>query len=548
MLDQQKIDEATLKSEKDLVYWQKLQAFLQEQEAGLTDEDRRIREECEGSLATFIQYMWKSIDPAQYKHNWHIDAICEHLENMVSGDIKHLLVNVSPRCMKSILGSVSLTPWIWAQQEINFRSGPQTSLMYASYGQKLSFEHSLKSRTLIMSPLYQKLWGNRFQLLKDQNTITKFSNNKGGYRMATSVGGTLTGTGGSIIGIDDPHNTVDMESEDTIQGVCDWWDTGASTRLNDPVEGSFFVIMQRLRQNDLSGHILDQNGGEWTHLCLPMEYESSRHCITSIGFSDPRTEEGELMWPERIDEKSLKALKRKLGNFGSSGQLQQAPSPKGGGVVSDEFWQPWKEPFFPSMEFILASVDTAFTEDTENDFSACTIWGIYRDQYDTPKIMMMYAWQERLALHDLVIKINATCKKYKVDRLIIENKASGISVAQELRRLFKNELFGVTLVEPKGDKYARLVSVEPLFAEKIIYAPFIPDKETGNLVPRDWVEMVIDQVSQFPKGRFKDLVDTVSQGVSYLRHQGLVIRREDQLADKEAASIFTGAKEALYDC
>lgn len=548
MLDQQKIDEAALQSEKDLIYWQKLQAFLQEQEAGLTDEDRRIREECEGSLATFIQYMWKSIDPAQYKHNWHIDAICEHLENMVSGDIKHLLVNVSPRCMKSILGSVSLTPWIWAQQEINFRSGPQTSLMYASYGQKLSFEHSLKSRTLIMSPLYQKLWGNRFQLLKDQNTITKFSNNKGGYRMATSVGGTLTGTGGSIIGIDDPHNTVDMESEDIIQGVCDWWDTGASTRLNDPVEGSFFVIMQRLRQNDLSGHILDQNGGEWTHLCLPMEYESARHCITSIGFSDPRTEEGELMWPERIDERSLKALKRKLGPFGSSGQLQQAPSPKGGGILKEEWFNPWTEIFFPSLEFVICSCDTAYTEKQTADYSACVVLGIYRDQYDTPKIMIMHAWQERLGLNDLVKKIAATAKKYKADRVLIESKASGISVAQEIRRLFGNEVFGLTGINPKGDKVARVMAIEPLFAEGTIFIPFIKDKETGNLIPRDWAETLMNQVAQFPKGSSDDEVDAMSMGISFLRNQGLVIRREDIIADKDAAALFIGKREALYDC
>ena len=546
-MSDQKAEEAAKQRIEDARLLEWLNEQLQEQEAGLTDEDRRIREECEGSLATFIQYMWKSIDPAEFKDNWHIHAIAEHLEGMVRGDIKHLLVNVSPRCMKSILGSVALAPWIWAQQEITYRSGPQTSLMYASYGQKLAFEHSQKTRMLITSPLYRKLWGTRFQLSKDQNTITKFANTSGGYRSATSVGGNLTGFGGAIIGIDDPHNTVDMESEDTIQSVIDWWDTGLSTRLNDPAEGSFFVIMQRLRQNDLSGHILEQNDGEWTHLCLPMEYESSRHCTTSIGFTDPRTVEGELMWPDRIDEKSLAALKKKLGPFGSSGQLQQAPSPKGGGIIKDEYWQPWTEAFFPPMEYVILAADTAYTEAQENDYSACSVLGVYRDQYDLPKIMLMHSWQKRLSLNALVIEIAATAKKYKVDRVVIENKASGISVSQELRRLFANQIFGIIMVDPRGDKVARLMSVEPLFAEKIIFAPFIKDKETGNITPRDWVEMVIDQVSQFPKGRFDDIVDTISMGVKHLRDNGLIVRRDERDADMNQRMQFTGKKVALYD-
>lgn len=533
--------------DKKLAYLRRLKETLQEQEAGLTDEDRRIRESCESSLATFIKYMWRSIDTANYKHNWHIDAICEHLEAMVWGDIKHLLINVSPRCMKSILGSVSLLPWLWTQQEQTFRSGPSTSILYSSYGQKLSLEHSLKARTLLNSPLYQKLWGNRFQLLKDQNTITKFANDMGGYRMSTSVGSNLTGSGAALIGVDDPHNTVEMESEISIQSVIDWWDSALSTRLNDPIEGRFFVIMQRLRENDLSGHILDQNEGDWTHLCLPMEYDSGRHCSTSIGFSDPRAEENELMWPERIDEKSLTALKKKLGQFGSSGQLQQAPAPKGGGIIKENWWNVWTDKFFPPMEYIIAVADTAYTEKTENDYSACVVMGVYRDTNDLPKIMIMSAWQERLGLNSLVLKLAATAKKFKVDRLIIENKASGISVSQELRRLFANDIFGVLLVEPKGDKVARLMAVEPLFAEGIVYAPFIKDEDTGAVFPREWVDMLIRQVTTFPKAKHDDLVDCISSGISHLRNNGLIVRREERDIDLERQMTHTGTKRPLYD-
>lgn len=544
------IDENHQELEKRLAYLKLLKEQLDEAESGLTDEDRRVREECENSLATFIKYMWKSIDTSTYKHNWHIDAIAEHLESMIWGDIKHLLINVSPRCMKSILGSVSLTPWVWAQQEKTYRSGPETSFLYASYGQKLSFEHSLKTRMLINSPLYQKLWGKRFQLLKDQNTITKFTNNLGGYRMATSVGGTLTGSGAAIIGVDDPHNTVEMESEDIVQGVIDWWDTALSTRLNDPVQGSFFVIMQRLRENDLSGHILDQNGGEWTHLCIPMEMDLQRHCTTSIGFSDPRTEEDELMWPDRIDRKALDALKKKLGPFGASGQLQQSPSPKGGGIIKESYWGVLDDAYdgaFPDLEFIIGSCDTAYTEDQENDYSAMTVWGVYRDFRDEPKIVLMYAWQERLGLHDLVVKIAATAKRFKIDRLVIEAKASGISVSQEIRRLFSNEVFGIQMINPKGDKVARMMSVEPIFAEGLINVPQKKDILSGKLFVPDWADLTINQVSQFPKGRWKDIPDTVSMGIKFLRDTGLAVRRDEHDLYKQEQTQHKGKKEILYD-
>ncbi len=549
MPSQEQIDleEAQLLKERE-TYLQLIEK-LHQQEAGLTDEDLRTRENCENSLSTFIQYMWRSIDPAVYKHNWHIDALSEHLEALVWGDIKHLLINISPRCMKSILGSVSFLPWIWAQQEKTFRSGPETSLLYSSYGQKLSLEHSLKARTLLNSPLYQRFWGSRFILSEDQNTVTKFTNNRGGYRMSTSVGSNLTGSGASIIGVDDPHNTIEMESEIAIQSVIDWWDTALSTRLNDPVEGRFFVIMQRLRENDLSGHILDQDNGEWTHLMLPMEHDTDRHCTTSIGFSDPRTEEGELMWPARIDEKALKVLKKKLGEFGSSGQLQQAPVPKGGGIIKSNLWIPYlpgPDGFYPPMEHIVCVADTAYTEEQENDYSACVVMGIYRDQNDLPKIMIMHAWQERLALNALVLKLAATAKRFKVDRVLIENKASGISVEQEIRRLFSNEIFGVTLSNPKGDKVSRMYSVEPIFAEKIVTVPYIQDAQ-GNIYPRDWVEMVIKNVSQFPKGAHDDTADCISAGIKYLRDFGLVFRREEREADLERQMTHKGQKKPLYD-
>jgi predicted phage terminase large subunit-like protein len=266
------------------------------------------------------------------------------------------------------------------------------------------------------------------------------------------------------------------------------------------------------------------------------------------------------LWPERFGEKEVKALESALGPFSAAGQLQQRPEPAGGGVIKREWWQLWEEEAFPPMDFIVASLDTAYTTKTMNDASALTVWGVFtsdtkavsmrvmdadgRPMYlnreyseSAPKVMMMHAWQERMELHDLVEKVAKTCKGMKVDKLLIENKAAGISVAQEIRRLYGHEKFAVQLFDPKSqDKLSRLYSVQHLFAEGMIYAP-----------DRTWSEMVISQVGQFPKGKHDDLVDTVSMALRHLRELGMMVRGPERMADLEAQVIYPGKQsEPLY--
>ena len=221
------------------------------------------------------------------------------------------------------------------------------------------------------------------------------------------------------------------------------------------------------------------------------------------------------MWPERFDEQQVVLLEKTLGPWATAGQLQQRPEPAGGGVIKREWWQLWPDDAFPPFDFIVASLDTAYTTKQENDFSALTVWGVWYGSTDTratrtvnrygasaealpdsgsidglPKVMLMTAWQERLELHELVEKVAKTCRTLKVDKLLIENKASGISVSQEMRRMYGHEDFAVQLVDPKAqDKLARLYSVQALFSEGMVYAP-----------DRAWADMVITQVGQFPKG------------------------------------------------
>lgn len=510
---------------------------------------------CEQSLIKFLAGGWKYIDPSRFTSGWHMEAVAEHLEAVTRGEIRRLLINIPPRMTKSLLVSVAWPAWTWAQREITHLSGPQVQFLTSSYAQSLSLRDSVRCRRLIASPWYQARWGRRFQLAGDQNVKQRFETTAGGYRLATSVEGALTGEGGNIIVVDDPHNTVEIESEAVIESTVQWWDESLSTRLNDPQLGAYVVIMQRLSEVDLSGHILSQEGHNWTHLCLPMEYEPRRHCITVVGgeefFSDPREEEGELLAPERYTQQSLDELKVRLGPFGAAGQLQQSPVPRGGGIIKSDWWQLWppqgeqftadgrplKPLAYPEMDFILVSVDTALTEKEENDESACTVWGIWRNAYDMPQIMLMEAWSGKFAFHELVTKIIQTCTKRTADRLIVEGKANGHSVVQEIQRLTRGQGWS-TMTEPvKGDKVARAHATVSVFAANQVYAP-----------GRNWAQKVIDQCASFPKGQYKDIVDSVTQAINHMRRTGLLQMPEEKQDELRRRLAPPGNKrEKVYD-
>jgi predicted phage terminase large subunit-like protein len=524
----------------------------------LIDLDRADAEE---SLYVFLKGSWHVWDSAPWIDGWCIDAIAEHLQAVIDGEIKRLCINVPPRCSKSALCSVSLTAWTWAQPKISHTSGPGVSFLYASYREDLSRQDSVSCRKIIESQWYKDRWGDRFKLSEDQNTKGRFNNDKGGFRMITSVESKgSTGFGSNIIVLDDCNSAKEVESEAVIASTLDWFDGTLGTRLNNQKLGAVIEIQQRVGENDLTGHILSKNEGEWVHLCLPMRYEPERSFHTSIGWKDPRTVPGELLWPERFGEPEVLGLEKWMGNWRAAGQLQQRPEPRGGGVIKREWWQLWDRESFPLMDYTIGCLDTAYTLDTMNDPSGMIVWGIfsgealgsattildpedpkkqrliYIDRSEgqrSPKAMLCHAWTERYEFHELIKKVVVTAKALKIDLLLIENKAAGISVAQEIRRLYTNEKFGVQLFDPKSqDKFARLVSVQHLFQEGIIYAP-----------DRKWAEDVMTQVGQFPRSKHDEYVDLTSMGLRHLRDGGLLTRMPERLQELEEAKRFTSRNQ-----
>ena len=526
------------------------------------------RADCAESLATFIRMAWHVVEPTQpYVHGWHIDAICEHLEAISDGDTyNRLLVNVPPGMMKSLAVGVFWPAWEWGPLV-----KPNMRYLCASHNQDLAVRDSMKMRRLVTSEWYQQRWPH-VRLTSDQNQKTKFENTATGFRQAAAAG-SVTGARGDRVIIDDPHSVENAASDQQRQSTIEWFREAVPLRLNNPETSAIVVIMQRLHEEDVSGVILEQNLG-YDSLILPMRYDPSRATPTRLGFSDPRTTEGELLFPARFPLETVIRDEKVLGPYAAAGQFQQLPAPRGGGIIKRDWWQTWMEDKYPPMSFIMASIDTAYTTKTENDFSAMTVWGVFTgaqtryagnwsgpdgtlmthqgrmDSFDegtqirlmtelnggdAPRVMMMHAWAERLELHDLVAKVAETCKRMKVNTLLIENKASGYSVAQEIRRLFGHEDWNVRLIDPRGqDKLARLYSVQHLFEEGMIYAP---DKA--------WADMVIQQTSVFPKGKHADLVDSASMALRTMREMNLLTRDQEWAAEaQDALRHLTPARNA----
>jgi len=467
------------------------------------------------SLREFTKASWPSIEPAQpFINNWHIDAISDHLQAVVEGDIKRLIINVPPRHMKSISVAVALPAWTWTKQ-------PDKKFLYASYASSLSVRDSVKCRRLIDSNWYQDHFGDAFDLTSDQNQKQRFENNKTGARIATSVDGALTGEGGDIIIIDDPHNVRESDSSLVRQGVLDWWDQAMQTRLNDPRTGAFIIIMQRVHENDLAGHILANDlGQEWDHLCLPARYEIGHPTptISTLGFADPRTKEGELLWPERVDKKTLDSLEKSLGSYASAGQLQQRPSPKGGGILKAKWWVPWESQDLPSnIEYVIQSYDTAFSTKETADYSARTTWGVFRHD-GMMNIMVLDMWYDRVSYPDLRRIAQDSYEEWEPDAVLIEKKASGQSLLQDLR------MAGIPVLEylPDRDKQARAHASSALLEDGRIYYPF--DKK--------WAKDLIDICSAFPAGDNDDIVDTCTQAWLRLRKGWFVSHTNDYEDDE----------------
>lgn len=571
------------------------------------DGDRQ-RKLCRGrgGLIEFIRLMWKVIEPERpLVEGWVLLAICEHLEAVTFNELKRLLINVPPGSTKSLTAAVFWPAWEWGPMGL-----VTMRYMCASYSGNLSRRDNVRFRRLITSPEYLRLWGDVFAPSADQFSIERVSNDKTGWKLATSVGGVGTGERADRVIIDDGNNPLESESEPIMDTTRMWFTEVIPDRLNNLDESAIINIQQRTNEADISGIILEL-GLPYTHLCIPMEYDPTRHCATEIGWHDPRgigedglpltghrleQATGILAWPERFSPGALVDLYKAKGPYAVSGQYQQLPTPRGGGLFQRDWIEAWPPlnpdgtfPLdmlnerggirMPALEYVVAWVDTAYTAKQENDFSAMTVVGIFRaegkgtivpngngsftriaDDYGFPKAIVLHAWQKRLTIHGppqqlppgitleqwnsrdfanqrrekwgLVEWVADTVRRYKVDYLGIETQAVGHSLEQELARLHVDLPCAVELIPARGDKTARGYAVQGSFSSKQIYFPTYDDGSYPS-----WLTPLADQLFVFPKGAHDDAVDSLTGAIKHLRDTGMFERREE--FDREEESTMS---------
>lgn len=400
----------------------------------------RERHRLEGSFSAFVQGAWHVLEASrELQWNWHLDTICAHMEAFRRRDLKRLILNVPFRTMKSLLVGVFYPSWVWTTE-------PAHEFLTLSHGGDLATRDAVKMRDLCESQWYQDRWGSRVSFSVDQNTKQYYKNTAGGHRNAQGLTAGLTGKGGDTILIDDPHDAEKAQSEDVRNAALSAYDRKVSNRLNDPANGGICIIMQRLHVNDLTGHVLQKKGQRWVHLKIPMEYTGKPTFKSAAGkqYDDPRRKVGELLWPKRFPADVVREFKVDLGTYGAAGQLQQEPTPDGGGILKREWWRKWPHEKPPQCDYIIQVYDTGFEEKEENDFSARTTWGIfeYEDPTETGRkggrarynAILLDRFEKRVSFPELRREAQTAYNRFRPDRVLVEKKASGHSLLQELRR------------------------------------------------------------------------------------------------------------------
>jgi predicted phage terminase large subunit-like protein len=457
------------------------------------------REACKRSLSTFVREAWHVLEPGQpYRHGWHIDFVCEHLAAVTYGEISRLLINIPPGTMKSLLTNVFWPAWEW---------GPigwaHIRFIGASHEEGLATRDNMKMRRLISSEWYQTRWP--VKMVGDQNQKTYFENVATGWRQSCAVRA-MTGKRGDRVVWDDPLNVEGAHSAAERATTIRELRETLPTRLNNPDRSAIVMVMQRLHEGDPSGFVLKEKLG-WEHLCLPMEFEPSRRCVTSIGLSDPRKEKGELLFPERFPREVVERDKKLLGDYGVAGQFQQMPAPLGGGLLKDKWWQYYATP--PRILWRAIYADTAQKTGEQNDYSVFQCWGMSEDG----RAVFLDQIRGRWEAPDLLIQARAFWNKHKETKgqgvlraIKVEDKSSGTGLIQQLARGDKAQqipAIPVLGIPRDRDKVSRVMDIAPRVQAGLVLLP----------VGAPWLSGFLAETSAFPNADNDDQVDPMVDAI-----------------------------------
>jgi predicted phage terminase large subunit-like protein len=468
------------------------------------------RERGQIDFMEYVKVMWPSFILGR-----HHEVMAKKFEEIASGKLKRLIINMPPRHTKSEFASYLLPSWYLGKY-------PGRKIIQASNTSELAVGFGRKVRNLVDGDVYTKIFPN-VALRSDSKAAGRWSTNANGEYFAIGVGGTVTGKGADLLIIDDPHSEQEARlaesNPEVYDNVYEWFTSGPRQRLQPG--GAIVIVMTRWSKRDLTAQVLKaaaQRGGEeWEVVEFPAILPSGRP-----------------LWPEFWSYDELDALRTELPNSKWQAQYQQEPTSESSALVKREWWRIWEEERPPPCNFVLMAWDTAFEANNRADYSACTTWGVFNVPDSNGKeqshIILLNALRDRVEFPDLKKMFLAEYKEWNPDSVIIEKKASGAPLIYELRAM------GVPVQEftpTKGnDKITRLNAVSDLFASGRVWAP-----------NTNWAEEVVDEVASFPAGDHDDYVDTVSLAMMRFRRGGYI---KTDLDEEEPVKKFKSRRNMSY--
>lgn len=470
--------------------------------------------QCEKSFYYFVQQAWSIVESSQFEDHWSIKLICDHAQAAIEGnpEVRKLGINCIPRLGKSIILSVMLPAWIWVVD-------PSKKILTVSHSARLTLDFSSKTRLILQSQWFIDNWGDL--ILASENTKGKIRSIHNGERTALTPATKTLGYGADIIITDDIN---DAENKDSAQitKVTDYYRDSLSTRFNNPAKGITIVVQQRLADNDITGY-LKETDASFFFVILPLEFKNKLKFESPIGINDPRTKEGELLWPERFDQNFV--ITRKKNPFSYAAMYQQDPTPESGGIIKHEWLLTYNNlPRLNQFDEIVISIDLAIEIKSDNDYSVFSVIGKYDSHYYLIDIV-----RRKIEFYEQIDVANNLIDTYNPNKVLIENRGNANPLSTTLKRRIRQ----IELINPTKSKEERLLSVIHFFTSKLFRIP----KKNGT-ESDEWIDETIKELVSFPKASHDDILDSIVQAFIYFNKSGselidTVIAQNEQPSIKE---------------
>ncbi|GAA0709837.1 phage terminase large subunit [Dokdonella soli] len=465
-------------------------------------------------LSTFIHRTFLELNPGTpYRHSEYIDVIASKLRDCFLGRTRRLIINLPPRHTKSIAASVAFPAWVLGLN-------PSARIIACSYAQDLANKHSMDTRAVMESPWFKRAF--RARLSRERNAMQEFTTTAKGSRLATSIGGVLTGRGGDFLIIDDPTKPEDAISDAMRKKANEWFDSTLYSQQNDRTTSCIILIMHRLHEDDLTGHVLEQE--PWERISFPViaEQDEAISYDTPLGPRTYRRSLGGILHPDRETPETLAQTRATIGEYHYAGQYMQAPAPLGGGLVKLVWLQRYSLDEKPaSFDQIVCSWDTANKPTELADYSAGTVWGV-KDGH----AYLLHVVREKMNYPQLKRTVAQVAHEYRATTILIEDKAAGTQLIQELRQ---DGIHGVQAYEPRGDKLMRLHAQTATMESGFVHVP--------ERAP--WLAEYLHELTTFPGSRYDDQVDSTSQALEWIKcgqnNLGLLLYYREENARRRAA-------------